>query len=135
MLAWCYGDLNQLALLIKVSHVFQINTYDDIIDNVASQVCRRSLDESLVRDSHFCHGASGVCFLFNHLYELTGRNDFLIAKNIWLEITLSLLEIDLKEENYKDKESQLLEGLVGVGLVLLSEISNEKLSWSKLLLM
>ena len=135
MLAWCYGDLNQLALLITVSHTFKMNDWDDIIKNATKRLCGRTVEESLIRDSHFCHGASGVCFLFQYLFDISGNKEFLAAKKSWLDTTLDQLRKDLKENNYKNKETQLLEGLVGVAFVLLSEISSERLAWSKLLLM
>ena len=134
MLAWCYGDMNQLALLLSVSKAFGMNDWDDIIENVTKRLCKRTVEESLIRDSHFCHGASGVCYLFQYLYDISGNKEFLKAKANWLDETIIHLKKDLKENNYKNKETQFLEGLVGVGFVLLSEISSDKLAWSKLLL-
>jgi len=135
MLAWCYGDMNQLALLLVVSRTFKMNDWDDIIKNATKRLCSRTVEESLIRDSHFCHGASGVCYLFQYLFDISGNDDFLVAKKTWLYTTLEQLSKDLKENNYKNKETQFLEGLVGVGFVLLSEIATERLAWSKLLLM
>jgi len=135
MLAWCYGDMNQLALLITVANTFQMDEWDRIIKNVTRSLCTRTFEESLVRDSHFSHGASGVAYLFQYLYDISGNEKFLTAKNTWLDTTMAQLSKDLKENIYKNKETQFLEGLVGVGFVLLSEISPERLAWSKLLLM
>ena len=135
MLAWCYGDLNQLILLIKASQTFETNAWDDIIENVIQRVCSRSLSDSLVHDSHFCHGASGVFFLFDYLNKMLPRAEFQEAKNRWRQTLIDSLDTDLKKNTFKKKETELLEGLVGVGLVLLSEISNQPLAWPKILLM
>ena len=53
----------------------------------------------------------------------------------WLDKTFVLLEEDQERSAYMGKEHEVLEGLVGVGLTLLSYVSDQDLKWSKLFLL
>ncbi len=131
MLAWCYGDLNQLYLLIEASKMFGTNEWEKIIDQVGEGVCKRSLEDSLIDNSHFCHGAAGICHMFRQLNFKSPKEIYRKAHKKWIDYTLDLLDRDIKSGLYNGRETELLEGMAGVGMVLLSSMSNEKLKWNK----
>lgn len=134
-LAWCYGDLNivmatyKAACLLKKPHWTREGTLLG-----AHTLTRMELTDIGATDSHFCHGTTGLAQFYKKLFEITGKPMYKNAWLYWIHKTLSLLPNENKRKLYAGKECNLLEGMVGVNLVLLSFISDNKLSWSESLL-
>lgn len=135
MMAWCYGDLDILYLLNMAAITLNTDEFDKDILQIKMNVCFRNFNDSLVKDSHFCHGASGVCYFFKYLYDLTNDQDYYHAYQTWFSKTMMLLKNDLENNVFKNNSAGLLEGLAGVGLVLISNLTDQKFSWSKVFLL
>lgn len=134
-LAWCYGDLNILLLLYESAAFLNKPEWRTMADELAElTVARKTEKETAVSDAHFCHGAAGLVTTYNRLFEVSGNPLYKTAAEYWLEKTISLLPHDLENNAYKGKETALLEGLVGINLVLATELSGQKQSWTGMLL-
>ena len=149
-LAWCYGDLSILHLLIEIDNTFKLPAVKSVIAKMIIFECKRTnLEKNLVVDSGLCHGAAGVLHLFRRIKQklscdskwLIPQLDLTIA--YWTDLTLTkfkdntgkYLTLDSTKNGYTTTYG-LLEGMSGVGLVLLSMLlDTEKLKWDKVLLL
>ena len=135
-LAWCYGDLNIILLLYKAAACFNDAEMKNIADELAVHTLTRTDEASTqVIDAHFCHGAAGLAQVYHKLFMLTGQQRFDESATFWVGETLRHLQQDWKRNHYLGKEGDLLNGLPGIALVLLSYISKKEMAWSRLLLL
>ncbi|MBV8326780.1 lanthionine synthetase LanC family protein [Chryseobacterium sp.] len=140
-LAWCYGDLNQVVTLLHAGQTLKDESLIALSNKIGITTTKRlDFEQTYISDTQFCHGTSGLVYIYDYLYEKTHLAEYLTAKNHWLEKTLDLLESELNTDYYtqKDKAGELLEGLPGVALVLLSEVGKsqgQKLNWGKIFLL
>lgn len=135
-LAWCYGDLNIILLLYRASSILHEPAWKELADTLAIHtVTRKDEAATLAADSHFCHGTAGLVQFYKTLYSHTGNTIFSAAADYWMQKTLVLLEAEWKEGWYSGKECDLLNGLPGINLALLSYITNKELTWSRSLLL
>lgn len=133
-LAWCYGDLNETLLFYRAGKLLE----DDELIRIANIVGLSSLtrkDEAAtsVRDPYFCHGSSGLAQFYKILFNESGNSKYLEGYQFWIEKTLLLLDDDKQAGISAVKKFELLDGMVGVALVLLSYTSAKPLNWSKAL--
>lgn len=135
-LAWCYGDLNQVLLLYRAGKALNVSLWTQIAEEVGLATTQRTTKaETAVSDTHFCHGAAGVAQFYRTLYTETNVELYHQAYEFWITQTLSLLEDELKNDFYADKECDLLEGLPGIALTLISYLSDQDHHWNKLFLL
>jgi lantibiotic modifying enzyme len=135
-LAWCYGDLNICLLLYRMANFLDNSRYRKVADLVGlSSIMRVSPEATLCTDSHFCHGSSGIAELYRAFYFMRPLPEYENAYHFWIRKTVDFLRSELDKGAYINKETNLLEGLVGPTLSLLSFVSEEKLDWQKLLLL
>lgn len=137
-LAWCYGDLGILHSLLQVSKWINDNAMElKIIDMLETVATRRADKQTHVRDAGFCHGASGVGYLFLNLYNTTGNKIFQDTAEFWVERTLQLAYHKTGVHGYLfhmgehgwERMSDMLTGLAGVGAFyvqyLYKELNND----------
>jgi lantibiotic biosynthesis protein len=135
-LAWCYGDLGPVLLFHRYARFFSDSQINALANEVGVLTCtRQNTNDTLVKDSYFCHGSSGLLQFYNTLYSETGMSLYKHAKEYWHRETKRLLQLELNQGFHNGKETQLLEGLVGVALSFLSTGNSSASSWSKLLLL
>ena len=96
-LGWCYGDLTILYTLLGTS----IQDKNDVLrvyteEALTNLVQRKRQKETNIKDPFFCHGTSGVGYIFLKIFHITGNDIFLRSANYWFEETLKYIEgIDL----------------------------------------
>ncbi len=135
-LAWCYGDLNIAYLLIEAGALLANEHWIKMGNILGTTTCMcKTLQHIGATDSHVCHGTAGLAQLYKKLYNLTEIDEYNNAYLLWIKITLDLVENELHKDTYMGNETNFLEGLVGVNLVLLSYLHNEEVTWNKALLM
>ncbi len=135
-LAWCYGDLNIVLLLYKAANFLGVSEWNDMADELGRElVQRKSEAATLVSDSHFCHGSAGLISCYESLYRYSGLALYQEAAVFWLEKTRDYLDQELHQTYYKGKEGDLLEGLPGIALALLSSQYQKETAWNRLLLL
>lgn len=144
-LAWCYGDLGVAVALWRASKALCRKEWENEAKAIlrhASQ--RRDLKENAVIDACFCHGTSGIAHVFNRMWRETGMPECKDAAAYWKNQTLSMTRFQDGLAGYKtwqgDKrgfqnEYGLLEGIAGIGLALLSFLSDEDPAWDECLLL
>lgn len=135
-MAWCYGDLNQVLLFSRAGKLLN----DEPLTKLAQLIglhtlMRKDTRSTLIADSGFCHGSSGVAQSYKILYEASGDAGYLQGYHYWIGKTTELLDKDLEAGFYEGREHDLLEGLIGVAFTLMSFLSHEKLDWSEALLL
>ncbi len=134
-LAWCYGDFGPVLLLYKAASIIDNAGWIDKADLFGTfTIMRNDAVSTASTESMFCHGASGIAQVYNTLYNLSGITRYKETQKYWLNQVIELLPSELEKAVYHEKECDLLEGLVGINLSLLSYISPKPLSWRNTLL-
>ncbi len=144
-LAWCYGDLGIAIAFWQAGKILSNELWKkEAIEIMIHASTRKDLKKNKIVDAGFCHGTSGVAHIFNRFYKETKLEIFNKARNYWLEQTFIILK-ENKVENFKSwqgdngwvKDNGLLEGVSGIGLVLLGFLTNEisDLNWDKCVLL
>lgn len=135
-LAFCYGDLNIAWLFYKASDFLNDENLKYKADLIGlSSLIRKDEKSTLIVDSHFCHGSAGVAQFYKSLYRHTGIEAYKKGYEYWIDRTLAFIDQDIQKGTFVGKEGSLLEGWVGVALVLLDYISKERLNWEKMFLL
>jgi hypothetical protein len=137
-LALCYGDLNIALLAYQAADFLNNPSLREKADMIGlTSLMRQSEEATQVSDSHLCHGAAGVAQLYHTFYRLSGHQAYYEGYQYWIDKTIALLDHDLQSGAFEDDAGSLLNGYVGVSLVLLSYIyhKKERLDWEKVFLM
>lgn len=134
-MGWCYGDLNQVLLLYKAGNIFNREDWIDTADQIGSFTLQRcSYENTGINDAYLCHGTSGVAQFYKALYRVSGKQQYILQYHYWLQQTNERLDRAFTSNETTNYASGFLEGLSGVGLVLLSQTS-EISQWEKLMLL
>ena len=105
---------------------------------------RRELTQNSVVDACLCHGTSGIALVFYRMWRNTRLPEFRRATDYWIEQTLKMARFDDGLAGYKtwqgtekgyQSSQELLEGIAGIGLVLLSYYYDMEPTWDKCLLL
>lgn len=145
-LAWCYGDPGiGLAYCEAGRSNPAAEFYQKGMDILEHSGKRREVEENLVRDAGICHGAAGLAMMYNYWYQKSARVEFREAAMHWLDVCLNMAFHTNGPAGYRAKRAKefgdwedvhgLLEGVAGIGLVMLSFLSNEDPSWMKAFLL
>ncbi len=143
-LAWCYGDLpGGIVLLKSASLTDDRELHAEAIEILRKTLKRVNVEQESVHDAGFCHGSSGIAYLYDRIYSLTGINEFLDQANYWMNITLEKSVFVDGYAGYKTFHQNegwsnsigLLEGISGIGLVLLSKLDRSQSCLDDLFLM
>ena len=145
-LAWCYGDLGigialyQTAVIIKDSQL-----ENDSIEILKHSAKRRDLKENRIIDAGLCHGTAGIAHIFNRMFNYTGNEEFRDAAIYWIDKTLEMAKFPDGLAGYKIWRSEkyggwvndtgLLEGIAGIGMMLISAVSDIEPKWDRCLLL
>lgn len=135
-LAWCYGDLNIAWLLFRAAEQLQQPAWKAIAREITLHTMnRKDTASTMAEDSHFCHGTSGLVHFYNLLHKHTGEAAFASAADHWMAHTVQWLEKELTTGYYQDKQADLLNGLPGISLSLLSYINPDNMAWGRAFLL
>lgn len=142
-LAWCYGDPGIATALYLASKVIDDSELENKMISVLVEAAScRSLEKAGVKDAGICHGTAGLALIFYRMYLNTDMLEFKEAYEFWIEETIKMAgdkeSLDFRSyrpENKSLKEYGLLEGIAGIGLVLLSICLNEEPDWDEMLLL
>ena len=142
-LSWCYGDLGIAVALYEAGEVLNdLQLQNEAIQVVQHASYRRDLGRNRIADAAFCHGAVGVAHIFNRFYQKTRLTVFKDAAVYWYEQTLTMAHFKDGLAGYKSKSEEnwvistgLLEGVAGIGLSLISAISEVEPKWDHALLL
>lgn len=153
-LAYCYGDLGIAYAVLYTSKILGkpelkteiIATIEVLKNRLVTNSSIDVYEDYFFLDTAFCHGLSGIVYMFSKINELLDDKEFKKRTAYWTSELLHNLEIQLaitppvyypdykqptdeKEEKYTVDEQSILAGYSGTGLVLLSLFYN-KYDWS-----
>ncbi len=142
--AWCYGDIGIGKAFEWAGYVLKNNDLEvkakDILLHTST---RRNIGNTLVKDAGFCHGSFGNAHIFNQLGNSYEEKKFEKAAQFWLKDGLSRKTID-NNQPYKhlsgtppiwDFHLSLLEGISGIGLVMIDFLSEKENTWDECLML
>ncbi len=136
-MAWCYGDGSVLLLLHRAGRILLQRVYTEEAEKLAPFVlARNTVTKTLLDGSHFCHGSAGLAQLYRALYKETEEYKYYQAYEHWVRQTVELAQQDLNRNTYAESRHSLLDGWVGVALVLTEYAKGgAALTWGKSLLL
>jgi lantibiotic modifying enzyme len=144
-LAWCYGDLSTLATEFKLAKLFNLGD-KELITKKAVELIQNKIVQSGIEDASFCHGTSGVAYCWLKLLRYSHHPVIEKETRKWMDDLLKQGSIPTNSAAgylfYAGGKGDgmclidLLNGLAGVGLVLLT-FSDDTLSsqWDECLLL
>jgi lantibiotic modifying enzyme len=145
-LAWCYGDLGiGISLWIAGKNIKNSEWQNKAIEILLHTTTRKEDKNTGVVDSGLCHGSAGIAHIYNRMYNYTKIEDFRTSAEYWFNKTL---DMDVHEDTlsgykaYKTEkyggsyeEFGFLEGIAGIGLAMISAVSDIEPSWDECLLL
>ena len=143
-LAWCYGDLGIGLALWQAAQSAKNKEWQEVaVKTLLHSTNRKDLKENAVIDAGLCHGAAGMAHIYNRAYHYMGNDTFKETALYWLENTLKLATYEDGYAGYKAwhtekyggwvAEAGLLEGIAGIGLMLVSMLSDIEPNWDRCL--
>lgn len=128
-LQWNCGDLAVANALLQASKI----TNNKEWENKALEILLRTTLVKEINSSSIAiiDGTAGIAYLYNRLFQHYQIPELKEAAFFWLDRTLNLLE----NQNEVTTEYGLLNGLAGVGLMLMATISEIEPSWDSAVLM
>ncbi|MCP5051679.1 MAG: lanthionine synthetase C family protein [bacterium] len=139
-LAWCYGDLGiGCALWIAAQSTGNKEWEKIAVDTLLDSTGRRAIKENSVLDVGLCHGSAGIMHIYNRAYHYTGNKTFKETTRYWAEHVLKMATHEDGLAGYKAwhtekyggwiAEPAFLEGVSGIGLSLISLLSDIEPKW------
>ena len=143
-LAWCYGDLGVgLALWQAGALLHQPTWKEEALTTFLHASTLRSPEQTRIQDADFCHGALGVGAIFMRAYRLSQAPPLLDAAQHWLQEGLKMRQPNQGLAGFVHwspadqayiPQHDLLNGIAGIGLCLLSYLSEQNRGWEAALL-
>jgi len=143
--AWCYGELGTSFALKKYSNVF----FDEKVESLVKTIFlhnakKRGGEISRTIDAAICHGSTGLLMMYNRLYKMYGDIEFKNACEYWYQVSIDFskykdgvagyMAYNGYSKKYDKKSYGLLEGAIGIDLMLTTYKYNLDQSWDKLFL-
>ncbi len=143
-IAWCYGDLGiGLSLLRAGKALNDVAMQQHALNILNHTTNRKADDETQVVDAGVCHGSYGNALIYRRLCQERNTNSFEKMFNYWMTDGIEKAVHKDGYAGYKQwnglkkewtPELSLLEGIAGIGLVLIDCLSDEPNTWDECLL-
>lgn len=143
-LAWCYGDLGIAIRLWYASIILKDYELKNISVKILNHASKRTASKnSMVIDASICHGSYGNAQIFYRAYQETNLLNFKKTKDFWIQDGLEKAIHKNGFAGYKQwsgvekkwtSETSLLEGVSGIGLVILDYLSDYDSKWDESLM-
>ncbi len=108
---------------------------------ILKHAAKRETDKEIgVIDAGVCHGSFGNAQIFNHIYKETDDPVFKKATKYWVDLGLKMPVHEDGNAGYKqwngikkewESKTSVLEGVSGIGLVIINYISDLNSSWDE----
>lgn len=139
-MGWCFGDL---GIALSLWHYSQLIKSEELerkaIEIFLSASERKEPLPNWVIDCGICHGTSGIALIFQRMYQYTKLEPFKISANYWMELTIAMAK---KGNGYcgyladnMNPSMGFLDGISGIGLVLLGFQTQDSTNWDECLLL
>lgn len=145
-LAWCYGDLGMgIALWLAGNNTENKEWKDTAVEILLKTTDRTDIAQTGVVDAGLCHGAAGVAHIYNRMFKYTRIKEFEDAAEFWFNQTINMAIHKDSLSGYKVYRTEefggsyedfgFLEGIAGIGLSLISAVSDIEPAWDECLLL
>lgn len=145
-LGWCYGDLGNAITLWQAAQIAKKKEWEGMaVKTILHASKRRDPVAEYINDAGLCHGAVGVAHLYNRMYHYTGLEKCRETALYWYDKTLKFAVNEDGLAGFKTFRTQdlggphpdpgFLEGISGIGLALISLLSDIEPQWDEALLM
>jgi len=147
-MAWCYGDLGILAVLLQAANRADRPDWRQFANELLDHCLAWPMEKAGIGDAPLCHGAIGVAHIFNRIYQEEDDHRCLNAALQWYERTLamrqpgsgvggysSLTKPDPDKPIVWEPSSAFLDGAIGVALGLLAAVTAIEPAWDRMLLL
>lgn len=145
-IAWCYGDPGMGIVLWQAAKVLGDEELEkETIEIMLKTTKRNTINSAKINDAGLCHGTAGAATIYQRFYAHTGLEEFKQIAAVWLKETYSQAIFEDGYAGYKifrteeyggsQKGIGLLEGIAGIGLAILSGISNIEPKWDSCFLL
>lgn len=140
-LAWCYGDMGIANTIFKAGVLFNVNKWEYEAKHIVINSCRRDYTNSGIVDVPFCHGISGIAFLYNNILQYIDEPCVKDRALYWKNLIYKnkIIATDNKFDFYVNdtyvRNYGVLEGYAGIILVLLSLSFKKKSNWKSIFLL
>lgn len=135
-LAWCYGDLGIANAIYYYGNCIKDKSIIDFsLEIMLNTTQRRTLEDTYVIDTCFCHGSSGVAHMYNSFYNKSKEVIFKEVANFWMKETLKNAKYEDGLAGYKTfsppqhggwkNKVNILEGIAGNGLAMIAHTSDQ----------
>ncbi|MGS2765261.1 lanthionine synthetase C family protein [Sinomicrobium sp. M5D2P9] len=144
-LGWCYGDMGTALSLWHAGKALKDDKLCVRALNVLEHsTLRKDMEEAGIRDAGLCHGAYGIMHMYRYMERQTGRKAFARAAGFWQQ---RAVEMAVHPDGYAgymqwrggdrqgwQPEAGILEGIAGIGLAIIAELSPEYMKWNECML-
>lgn len=144
-IAWCYGDLSILYTLYLSSFVTKNNNLkNDILRMLINTSKRKEHSSTFVDDACFCHGTSGIAYIYYRLFKHTQNDIFKESSIYWTNQTILMGNNNNSGvngylfgfENIGNVPSlDILNGYAGIGLLLITIYGKTDCDWDEIFLL
>ena len=142
-LAWCYGDLGLgIALWQAGKAIDKPELKKTGLEVLLRSTQRLTFEESSIVDAGICHGSAGIAMIYRRMFFEIQRDEFKQAIPYWINQILMFSRFEDGLAGYKSLvknqwkcDFSLLTGISGIGLALLSCLSNDQQEWDELFLL
>lgn len=135
-LAWCYGDLGiSYSLVICGDTLRDHQLTDKGLETALFSTKRKKASDAGIGDIFFCHGSSGVSYMYKKLYCRTNETDFQFASNHWRDYTHKYFNQLNCETLGKNFSLNVLDGLPTVALSLMDSENDALFGWDEFFLL
>lgn len=142
-LAWCYGDLGLGMSLFNASKILGDSALAQNAIRILKYTERRKGAVACnVVDASPCHGAFGIAHIYSTIFKETQITSFKESADYWMREGLAMGVDKHGYAGYRqfrmDKpwtnEISVLEGIAGIGLVIISYLADFDANWGESLL-
>jgi len=145
-LAWCYNDLGISMALLKAAMIFNNEHWKQEAINVLLHTTNIiKWNDTKVEDAGLCHGCTGIAHIYHRSYRYTGIEKFKDSAIYWFNQSLKMADFKdglagykcVKPKKYGGicDEYGFLEGIAGIGLAMISAVSDIEPEWDNALLL
>ncbi|MGB5821925.1 MAG: lanthionine synthetase LanC family protein [Saonia sp.] len=142
--AWCYGDLGIAVSLARAGKSLKDN---DLVQHAMKIFdhtnTRRTPHSTMVKDAGICHGSYGNAHIYHRVLQEFDKKPFRESVAFWMEDGIQKAMHSDGYAGYKRwtpkygwvPDLRLLEGIVGIGLVIIDYLSPNINTWDECLLL
>ncbi|WP_145962184.1 lanthionine synthetase C family protein [Thermoflavimicrobium daqui] len=142
--AWCYGTPGISRALLLAGRALDDSRYQQIASDSFLSVFRRPEQEWKTNSPTFCHGYIGLLQMTQRMLADTNNKELFRYRDYLLEKVLDFYDhqaplrfyemVMIKTKSNKVTNAGLLSGVAGIGLTLLSLISDQEPEWDSVFL-